>query len=172
MNALTFSSTGVLYAAGVNTSKIYTINTSTGAATAVATETNSSADNSAGDLAFIGSTLYLTTGVTGDSVLDTVNLSTGAVTPIGTNTGFTNVFGLTYSYGVLYGFTQNVGAAEVISINTTTGVGTAVHSYAGTGDFFGFNGTTNDAAPEPATLGAMALGLAGLAGVAYRRHKA
>jgi hypothetical protein len=173
-NALTFNSSGVLYAAGQGTSKIYTINTSTGAATAVAGETNATADNSAGDIEFIGSTLYMTTQVSGNSILDTVNLATGVLTKVGsTDLGFTNVYGLTYIYGVLWGFTDNDGSSEVIRINTTTGVGTAVVGYGGTGrGAFGFDGTTDDAAPEPGTLGVMALGMAGLAGVAYRRRKA
>jgi hypothetical protein len=173
-NAMTFGPTGILYAAGVGTTDLYTINLSTGAATKVAGETTQPAYNSAGDLQFIGNTLYMTEQTTGNSVLYTINLTTGAQTKVGTtNTGFDNVYGLAYSYGVLYGFTDNDGSSEVIALNTTTGVGTAVAGYGGTTRTgFGFDGTTSESAPEPSTLGVMALGLAGLAGTAYRRRKA
>jgi PEP-CTERM motif len=173
-NALTFNSAGVLYAAGVDTKDMYTINTSTGAATKVPGEaTQPSSYNTAGDLEFFGGVLYVTTQPGTNSILDTVNLATGALTPVGTNLGFTNVYGLAKVGGVLYGFTDNDGSSEVITINTTTGAGTAVVAFGGTGrNAFGFNGTTDEAAPEPGTLGVMALGLAGLGGIAYRRRRA
>jgi hypothetical protein len=172
-NALTFSSTGVLYAAGIGETTLYTINLGSGHATAVPGG-NGSAYNSAGDLAFFGDTLYLTTQNGGNSILDTVNIATGALTVVG-NTGFTNVFGLVASGGVLYGFTDNDGSSKVLSIKTSSGAGqgggTVVASYGGTGgNGFGFDGTATDTAPEPGTLGVMGLGLVGLGAFARRRR--
>lgn len=164
LNSLTFNSSGVLYAAGLNTTDMYTIDymgAGAGAATEVAGETNSTAYNASGDLEFIGSTLYLLVGgdTGGASSLDTVNLATGALTVLGA-TGYDNVFGLSYLNGTLYGFTDPTsGTDEVISLSTTTGAGAIVHSYSP-----GFYGATDDpyvATPEPATFG-----LAGLALVA------
>jgi hypothetical protein len=152
-NALTFNSQGVLYAAGINTTKMYTINLRTGAATAVPGETNATAYNSAGDLQFVGNTLYLTTGTGGVSQLDTVNLATGALTKFPNTTGYTDVYGLLYSGGILYGFTAGgTSGNKIISLNTTTGVGTmVVNAFS-----VAFDGTTSDAAPEPATIGLVA----------------
>ncbi|MGA3185701.1 MAG: PEP-CTERM sorting domain-containing protein [Bryobacteraceae bacterium] len=173
-NALTFSSTGVLYAAGIDTTDLFTVNTGTGASTKVSGETTQSDYNSAGDLQFVGNTLYLITQTNGNSILDTVNLATGALTKVGTNLGSANVFGLAESGGVLYGFTDNDGSSKVLSINTTTGVGSTVADYGGTGrSAFGFEGTTdNNMVPEPGTMGVMGLGLVGLGAFVRRRRKA
>jgi len=183
-NALTFSSTGILYAAGLDTSDLYTINTTTGKATEVAGETNKTNYNAAGDLEFINGVLYMTVGGAGPddpSTLVTVNLSTGAMTTVGEikvgKTPVDDVFGLAEYDGTLYGFTSN-GTGEVVSINTSTGAAENVASYGGSEcGGFTFYGATDDpyvdppAAPEPATLGAMGLGLLSLGGLVYRRRK-
>ncbi len=178
--ALTFSPSGVLYATGLTTTKVYTVNLSTGAATAIPGETNTTAYNAAGDLELINGVLYMTVGGDGTnapSTLVTVNLTTGVMTTIGAikegNTAVDDVFGLAYQNGVLYGFTSPSGTGEVISINTSTGAATDVASYGGTGrGAFTFYGATDDAVPEPGTFGALALGLAGLVGFADKRRKA
>jgi len=181
LNALTFSSTGILYAAGLTTTDLYTVNTTTGAATKVPGETTQPAYDSAGDLEFIAGVLYLTTGGDGfdaPSTLDTVNLTTGALTAVGAikvgSTPVDDVFGLAVQYGVLYGFTSDLfGPGEVISINPATGAATDVAPYGGTGrGAFTFYGTTDDPAPEPGTLGVMGLGLLSLGAAAYRRRRA
>ena len=174
-NALTFSSAGVLYAAGTDTTDLYTINTSTGAAAKVSGEVTQAAYHSGGDLEFIGTTLYLVTQTNGNSILDTVNIGTGALTKVGnSNLGTDNVYGLSYSGGVLYGFSDNDGSSKVISINLATGAGSNVASYGGVGrSAFGFNGTTDSSTvPEPGTMGIIGLGLVGLGTIARRRRKA
>ena len=167
LNALTFNSAGVLYAAGQNLSKLYTINLTTGAATAVSGETNTTNYNTAGDLEFIGNTLYITTNGTTTSNLETVNLTTGALTMLG-NTGYNDVYGLAYSGGVLYGFTDAGTTYDVIRLNLTTGAGTLVHTYTPTG----FYGTTDDPynLPEPGTFVLLAAGLGAVLALPLRRR--
>jgi len=141
LNALAFNSSGTLYAAGGD--GLYTINTSTGNATQVGTGTYVSS----GDLAydFLGN-LYLTSvGSSGDQLFS-LNPATGQGTLIG-DTGFSNVYGLSYYNGTAYGFTLG---GQVLTINLSTGVGTAIASYTP-----GFNGTTEFAAASNATTGAI-----------------
>lgn len=181
LNALTFNDAGVLFAAGLNQDTLFTINLSSGAASAVAGETNNKPYNSAGDLQFIGNTLYMTVGGAsgGQSSLVTVDLTTGDMTTVGAiatagGTKEDNAFGLAYFNNILYGFTSpSSGTGQVLSINPGNGVATQVASY-GSGSFT-FDGTTSNeldppAAPEPATLGITALALLGLyVGVRKRR---
>jgi hypothetical protein len=100
LNALEFAN-NTLYAAG--DSKLYTINSSTGAATLVA---NLDSDfNSSGDLVLDAANnrfLATSTGTTTDSLFS-VSL-TGQATKIG-DIGFKNVFGISSSIGGFIGFT-------------------------------------------------------------------
>jgi hypothetical protein len=174
-NSLAFDSSGVLYAAGAATTNLFTINTGTGTATQATNGVNA-AYKAGGDLAFVGSTLYLTAqiNVNGYTTLETVDLTTGAVTAIGTDLGVKNVYGLAYYDGVLYGFSNPTGnSAEAISIDLTTGVGTLLASYGGAGrGAFAFNGATYNgvAVPEPATLATAGIALIALGSFAFRRR--
>ncbi len=117
VNALGFDRAGVLYGAGNNT--LFTINTSTGAASPVGT----GAFISAGDLDFVGNTLFLTS-TSPVSSLVSLDPATAAATPIGP-VGFNSVFGLA-SGSVstpLFGVTTD---GQVLSVDTTTGAGTAL----------------------------------------------
>jgi hypothetical protein len=187
LNALTFNATGtVLYAAGgpasgcgappaqpsgPTCSTLFTLNTTTGAATAV-NGTNNGAYDSGGDLELFGGTMYLTSensstsGGTNDT-LYSINTTSGAGTSVG-SIGFQWVYGLATNGGsTLYGFTD-VGN-DVISINTTTGAGTDVSTYSGSFEIYG--ATNFSAVPEPGTLGIMTLGMGLLAGLAVRKRK-
>ncbi len=177
LDALTFNNSGILYAAGVSEDTLYTINLTSGLATSVPGETNTTAYNAAGDLQFLNGNLYMTTGGSGSnapSTLVTVNLTTGNMTTDGAikvgSTAVDDVFGLVDLNNVLYGFTSPSGTGEVITLNTTTGAATNVATYGG--GSFTFYGTTSDPVPEPGTLGVMMLGLAGLGAALYRRRKA
>jgi hypothetical protein len=126
VNALAFSASGTLYAAGG--SNVYTVNTQTGAATLVATIPNFF---SSGDLVFdpFGNR-FLATSATPSSSSDTlysIDLN-GAGTAIG-DTGFRNIFGLAQDSGIFYGYTVN---RLQIRIDPTTGVGSFDRTLTGT----------------------------------------
>lgn len=186
MVALTFGispTTGqpVLYgAASGSATDYYTINTTTGVATAVATSPSSEI-NAAGDLEVIGDDLYVTTGgLFGPSSLGYIDLLTGAFTSLGeihdsSGTDFDDVYGLAVANGVLYGFTDTAG--QILDFGSISGTITSLVTVVPSGDItdgVAVYGATDDVttAPEPATLGVMGLGLLALGGFRYRRRKA
>jgi hypothetical protein len=126
VNALAFSSSGSLYAAGG--SNFYTVNTQTGAATLVATVPSFF---SSGDLVFdpLGNRFLATSATLGSSsdTLYSIDLN-GVGTAIG-DTGFNNIFGLAQDGGIFYGYTVN---RLQIRIDPTTGVGTFDRNLTGT----------------------------------------
>jgi hypothetical protein len=171
LNALQFGSDGTLYGAGgapgcgpaghpTACNSLYTINTTTGAATLV----GSGVYDSSGDLEFTNG-LYLTSfdNASTDQLFK-MDATTGAGTLVG-DIGFADVFGLAYvpEAGTLYGF-NDIGN-NVISINTATGAGTSIANYSSR---FEILGTATDAVPEPRSAGALMLGLGVLAGVLVR----
>ena len=162
-NALVFASDGTLYAAATNSTDLYTVNTSTGAATSL----GSTGFSSAGDLAFNGGALYMSS--TGADLIR-ISLPSAAGTLVGP-LGFTSVFGLaTADNSILYG----VSGTQVFSVNTTTGAGTLVTDYAG-GPLGSANGTAfvteaGATVPEPSTMLLLSVALVGIA--AGRRRRA
>jgi hypothetical protein len=160
-NALVFGSDGTLYMAG---SSLYSVNTLTGAASAI----GAIGFQSGGDLAFIGSTLYMATS--GNQLVE-VDVSTGAGTFIG-NLGVPNMFGLATPDNVtLYG----VAGQSVYLVNTTTGAATFQTTFAPNlvGGAFGLAFRTESGGgdvPEPGTLALVGLALLGAA--AGRRQAA
>lgn len=121
-NALEFSNNGTLFAAGCGTSLLFTIDTTTGVATAL----GDIGFASQGDLAFNGASLYL---VASNSLVR-IDLSNGAAgTPVGL-IGSNAVFGLdTDSNGQLLAFS----GTDVLSVDTSTGKGTFIFNCGGHG---------------------------------------
>ena len=176
-NALVFGTNGVLYATSNNTTDLYSINTSTGAASNLGSIGKNI--TSAGDLAFNGGALYESSGNNnGTSDLIKITLKANGTVSGSTDIGnigsaFTNVYGLaTASNGTLYG----VSGTKVFSINTTTGAGKADVNYAGHG-LGNANGTSfiTEAVPTPEPSGflfssLLAAGMIGI-GVLTRRKR-
>ncbi len=120
LNSLTFDSTGKLYGA---TDRLYTVNPSTGEATLIGN--GGVSYSSQGDLAFVDSRLYLTSG---NSLIE-LNTSTGSGSLVG-SMGFSYIMALASdSKGNLYG----VSGTEIVSLDPKTGVGTELFDYAGQG---------------------------------------
>jgi hypothetical protein len=143
-NALTFGPNGTLYAASSSSTSLYTINTTTGAATALP---GSMGTGSAGDLAFNGGQLYLS-GLNGQLVQ--VGLA-AAIT--GTNKG---AFGVPNVFGLATDQTGRLLAASnksIYEVNPSNGRLTSLASYSG---FSMANGATvlpgSTPPPPPQTL--------------------
>lgn len=123
-NALAFASDGTLYLASGGSATLYTVNTSSGVATALP---GGMGTNSAGDLAFNNGQLYLA-GTNNQLVRITLG-----TTISGTNIG---PFGVVDVYGLT---TDSLGRLIAISgrtfyqTNTTTGALTPLFSYSGFG---------------------------------------
>ncbi|HEY9628639.1 MAG TPA: PPC domain-containing protein [Coleofasciculaceae cyanobacterium] len=117
ITSLGFTSFGTLYAAGSN-GDFYTVDTTTGKATLIATIPGFSAS---GDLTYdatSGRFFATSRNSTGNDSLYSIGL-TGDARLIG-DTGFIRIWGLLVENGTLYGFTPQ----QQIKIDTTTGVGT------------------------------------------------
>ena len=150
LNSLVFGADGTLYGAN---NGLYSINTSTGAATLI----GGGSYSSSGDLAFVNGNLYLSSASA--DFLYQLDLVTGAGTLLG-NIGYSAVYGLATPDNInLYGIT----GTNVISIDTITGVGSLVVNYAGTqlGAAWGsaFLSEAGHEVPVPGVLMLMAFGL-------------
>lgn len=117
VNGLAFNGAGRLYGSS-SRGDLFTLDHTTGIASLV----GHTGFNSSGDLAFdTNDNLFMSAdvGVNRSDLLISVNPNTGAGTLIG-DIGFDNVYGLSFSDSILYGFTE---ARETIMINTISGAG-------------------------------------------------
>jgi len=152
LNSLVFGADGTLYGAN---SSLFSINTSTGVASAIG---GGGGYSSSGDLAFIGGNLYLSSSGATDNLF-MLNTTTGVGTLVG-SIGYGAVYGLATDNNIdLYGIT----GTNVISINTVTGVGSLLVNYAGTdlGVAYGsaFYSESGGETPVPAPAGVLLFGL-------------
>ena len=175
LNGLAFLGATLYATAGGNTD-LYTVNTASGAATSIG---SNGTFQSGGDIAFVGSRLFLATNSNQIVELNSANgalLNTG---PIGLGPSNVQALKGLASDGVnLYlvsDFFGGGGDKRVIQVNTTVGgsFGELVSSQqlSGLGSFGPPAGMTEFVGvPEPATYLLSALGL-GLAGLARRKKK-
>lgn len=120
-SSLVFGVDGTLYAASRNNTNLYRVNPLTGAATVI----GSTGFEAAGDLAFNGSTLYMTTV---SNQLVTVNPLTGASQVVG-NLAVADVLGLaTASNGITYA----TAGTTIYAVNLATAALTPVSTYTST----------------------------------------
>jgi uncharacterized protein DUF6923 len=143
-NALVFGKDGTLYTAAANSTSLYTVNTGTGAATALAGTLPTA---SAGDLAFHGSNLFMA-GSNGDLIKI-------ALTPTVSGTdkgsfGLANVFGLVNAGGNLYA----VAGTKVYTVDPTDGATALAADY--TGDVQGLGDANGAAAADEVLVGSAA----------------
>jgi hypothetical protein len=165
LNALVGNSTGGLLGASNSSTTIYNVNTSTGALTA--SSYNSDGHVSAGDLAFVGSTLYESAVCGAFDCL--INASLGTIVGDFSLNGqhFDAAFGLAYDGTTLWA----TSGTSIYMVTTTNADLTFDKSFAGQG-LDDANGATAllNATPIPAALPLFAGGL-GMMGVFGMRRK-
>lgn len=128
LSGLSFSSTGTLYAMDIDGTKLYTVNTSTGALTSVG---STGSTNGTSGIAFSPSgVLYQVNNLipVANSYLNRVNTSNANLTRIGTDIGHRTSGSIAYQNGVLYETNTSTGSDTLDTINTTLGTSTAIGS--------------------------------------------
>lgn len=129
-------STHTMY--GIKGGVLYTVNLATGATTVV-----DSLSQSLMTLAIdVSGNMFGIASNSSDAVLYSVNKTTGACTAIGTGTGFpcqyVQSMGFDHNTGILYWCQCDASLERFCTVNTTTGVATAVLA-SGLGEVCGFN---------------------------------
>ena len=144
---LAFGPNGTLFLADTNpngtSSNLYTVNTGTGAVTQLGPIGNMSQ----GTIGFDGSgNLYEINNETTPNHLDLLDTTSG-MSMSDKNTAFSDVFGLAFSNGQLFGFANS--GNRVITLNTATGIGTQVATFNTGGTGIIIAATPFVAVPDP-----------------------
>jgi hypothetical protein len=175
MADLTFDpTTGILYGwQSAADHSLYRINLASGVATLVGPSGVSGVNGFGGGglAANAAGTLYeAPTGANGD--LYTINKTSGLATKVATLTGAPFPSGaidaMAFSDGTLYAINIDRGntfSADLVTINTTTGVITNRGTTA-----FGLDAIAFQAVPEPSSVVMLTLGLAGISGAVWHRR--
>lgn len=170
-NALGFAFSDDNQLFGAGDSDFYTINTSTGATSLVA---EIPGFFSSGDIVFdpVNDRFLATSSFFGTDSLFSISRN-GTATQIG-NIGFSNVFGLFFENGTLFGYTDD---RQQLTIDLTTGAGTFDKNVTGvTGQIFGAASlpSTGPARPVPDTgsvLGLLTVGAFGAVSAFKRKQR-
>lgn len=150
-NALVFGKDGTLYSAGTTSGMLYTIDPLTGASTAL----GDTGFASGGDLAFVGSDLFLAST---SGQLVRLDQSTPSASVAVGSFGLSSVFGIaTDSADTLFG----VGGTTIFSVDPTNAATISSIDFGGQGlnDAFGQSFLTEAGAPEVPTIPLPASGL-------------
>lgn len=122
-NALVFGADGTLYAMGGSSNQLYEIDPTTGSASSLGT----AGVFSAGDLAFLGGELYVSSS---SHTLVRIDLGPPVAGATVGGFGFFDVYGLaTSDAGVLYG----VAGTQIFGVDPLTGAGALLSDYSGQG---------------------------------------
>jgi hypothetical protein len=155
LTAMVYGPNGEVYGAAKN--RLYSVDLSTGKAQLIGSGKYGSIESLEFDALGV---LYATVGGKRDDSLYRIDPATGAGARVGHAgaIGFSDVDGLTFVNGTMYGFTEN---GLEISINLTNGTGSPVHDLP-----VDIEATAVDPpeTPEPATLWLAGVALAGLFG--------
>jgi hypothetical protein len=148
-----------IYAVG--TGNLYTINPLTGASTKIGPLGFTTGADINGDAA---GNLFIIRNSTHD--LYSVSRVNGAGTLIGP-TGLNQIFGMAFTGDPMYAMDTNQGVFGVYAMNLSTGQGTLVSHYDHSGIDYINTASPGFAAPEPASLTVLAIGMAGMAGYSF-----
>jgi PEP-CTERM motif len=177
LNALVYDTNGTLWAAGGN--QIYSMTAGANSLTALTNPIGVPGYTSSGDLAFVGSALYLTeTNGSNTDILVRINTANGSGTEVGTitlkgGTGVNFVHGLATIDNTLYGFAVN----SVYTIDPYSGDATQILDKGlgfGTGLDVGVHGAAADpsaAVPEPSSMVLAGVGALTCIGYAWSRRR-
>ena len=173
LSALAVSPAGTIYAArpvGIAlTTQLSTLNPTTAVGTNLGSPlTGHGQLLDTGDLVFVNGKLYVT-DTAGD--IDQVDPTTGALIS-SEPTGHTDIVGLAFTDGTLYGLTSVLSGNHLLEISPATGATVDLGPVSGLPALDSFTGATAvPAVPEPTTLLALGLGLAGLVARSRFRRK-
>jgi hypothetical protein len=159
-----------LYAVGLD-GNLYSINPSTGTNTLIGS-TGLANNGELQSLSDDDGTLYLSRFYSGQNILYSVNTNTGVATEVGV-TGVSDILGMEFEGGTLFGVNYDGSAGNVVTINPITGTATTGSAITPSGTsviYLAPDPLTSAVTPEPASLGLSAMLLVALAILSWIRR--